>query len=41
MSSGGNLALGLITARILAELEIYTPEEFEAMKAFRATCGVA
>ena len=40
-ASGGNLTLGLITARILAELEIYTPEEFEAMKTFCTTCGFA
>jgi hypothetical protein len=40
-AGGGNLALGLITDRILAELQIYTPEEFEAMKTFCATCGVA
>ena len=40
-AGGGNLTLGLITARILAELDVYTPEEFEAMKTFCTTCGFA
>lgn len=38
-AGGGNLALGIITDRILAELAIYTPEEFQVMKAFGAKCG--
>ena len=40
-AGGGNLALGLSIDRILAELAIYTPEEFEAMKTFCAKCGFA
>jgi hypothetical protein len=40
-AGGGNLALGFITARILAELQIYTPEEFETMKIFGEMCGFA
>ncbi|NDI17707.1 MAG: hypothetical protein EBY83_07070, partial [Verrucomicrobia bacterium] len=40
-AGGGNLALSLIIDRILAELAIYTPEEFEVMKAFGAKCGFA
>ena len=38
-AGGGNLALGLAIDRILAELDVCTPEEFETMKAFGATCG--
>ena len=38
-TGGGNLALGLIIDLILAELDVYTPEEFDAMKAFCTTCG--
>jgi hypothetical protein len=38
-AGGGNRALGLIIDRILAELDVCTPDELEAMKAFCATCG--
>ena len=38
-AGGGNLALGLVIDGILAELDVCTPQEFEAMKAFCATCG--
>jgi hypothetical protein len=38
-AGGGNLGLGVIIDQILAELDVCTPEEFDAMKAFCATCG--
>ena len=38
-AGGGNLGLGIIIDQILAELDVCTPEEFDAMKAFCATCG--
>ena len=38
-AGGGDLGLGLVIDGILAELDVCTPEEFEAMKAFCATCG--
>jgi len=38
-AGGANLSLGIIIDRVLAELDVYTPEEFEAMKTFCATCG--
>jgi len=38
-AGGGDLGVGRIIDGILAELDICTPEELEAMKAFCATCG--
>jgi hypothetical protein len=38
-AGGGNLGLGLVIDGILAELDVCTPEEFEAIKAFGAVCG--
>ena len=38
-AGGGNRGLGLVIDGILAELDVCTPEEFEAMKAFCETCG--
>ena len=38
-AGGGNHGLSLVIDGILAELEVCTSEEFDAMKAFCATCG--
>ena len=38
-AAGGNLGLSLVIDQVLAELDVCTPEEFDAMKAFCAKCG--
>jgi hypothetical protein len=38
-AGGANPSLRIAIDRVLAELDVYTPDEFEAMKSFCATCG--